>query len=126
MARLLVLLFATVAFTSVLVGCTNDDVGQCCQVLDGRNPDLIPVAEKNDRGEYIDDISLDPAFDCEFLTCVSYEGSMAYCTRTCEFDDNCPEGFVCRRVLESDPGPGSNVDPNAKYCVRPEMEAGCE
>lgn len=86
----------------------------------------MPVAEKNDRGEYIDDLSRDPAFDCEFLTCVSYQGSQAYCTRTCETDDSCPSGFVCRRVLESDPGPDSNVDPNAKYCVRPEMEASCE
>jgi hypothetical protein len=88
--------------------------------------DLIPTPMMTPEGEWIDDISLDPAFDCEFLTCVSYQGAKAYCTQKCEFDSNCPEDFTCVSVIASDPGPGSNIGPDDKFCVRQIEEFACE
>ena len=87
---------------------------------------VIPTPMQTDKGEWIDDISLDPGFDCEFLTCVSYQGSNAYCTRKCEFPENCPDGFDCVSVIASDPGPDSNIGPNDKFCVRQEVQFSCE
>ena len=108
------------------MGCDKSDVGTCCKVLDGRDPMLIPVPKMTDRGEWIDDISLDPAFDCENLTCVSYQGSNAYCTQKCAFDDSCPKDFKCVPVIASDPGPGSNLGPDDKFCVREVVQFACE
>ena len=87
---------------------------------------LIPKPMKTTEGEWIDDISLDPAFDCENLTCVSYQGSQAYCTQKCAFDDSCPDEFECVNVIASDPGPDSNLGPNDKFCVRRVEAFACE
>lgn len=86
-------------------------------VLPGRTAD-IPQPEKGPDGEPQNTVRIDPAFDCDDLTCVSYAGSMAYCTKECAFDGGCPEGFVCAPVIQSDPGPGSNITPGTKFCVR--------
>jgi hypothetical protein len=118
--------FLVVVVWSVAVGCEKSDVGTCCQVLPGRPMELIPVPMQTDKGEWIDDISLDPAFDCENLTCVSYQGSNAYCTQKCEFKENCPDEFDCVPVIASDPGPDSNIGPNDKFCVRPMLQYSCE
>src|SRR5687767_8579339 len=107
MPRVLTFVLFAVAVCAVATGCDKSDVGTCCKVLTGRPPELIPTPMRTPEGEWIDDISLDPAFDCEFLTCVSYQGAKAYCTQKCEFDTNCPENFVCLPVIQSDPGPGS-------------------
>ncbi len=77
-------------------------------------------------GEWIDDISLDPAFDCDNLTCVSYQGSMAYCTERCQTDASCRKGYSCVPVIQSDPGPNSNIGPNDRFCVKMETQFQCE
>jgi hypothetical protein len=123
MARLLCVAFALAASAA---GCVGSDVGTCCQALPGRNPELIPVPKTNAMGQFIDDISQDPAFDCFALTCVSFRGSMAYCTEPCQADDGCPDGFSCMPVLQSDPGPDAPIKPTDKFCVRPESQATCE
>lgn len=107
-------------------GCDTSDVGTCCQVLPGRNEMVIPQPMQTTEGEWIDDITLDPAFDCDFLTCVSYQGSRAYCTEKCESDDSCPKDFVCLPVIQSDPGPNSNIGPGDKFCVRQVEAFACE
>lgn len=88
-------------------------MGTCCQATD---PSLIPQPDPEMPNQNI--IRLDPAFDCSGLTCVSYQGSAAFCTRECRTERDCPDGFDCRTVLLSDPGPGANIGPEDKFCVR--------
>lgn len=103
---------------SLTPACNQDDTGICCQVLSGRDPNLVPKPEKAPSGEWINAIKLDPAFDCSNLTCVSYQGTNAFCTKACQEVGDCPEGFACEPVLQSDPGPGSNIQPGDKFCVK--------
>jgi hypothetical protein len=97
--------------------CAKEDTGECCTVLPGRNEMLIPQPETGPDGPR-SIVRIDPAFDCDDLTCVSYKGSAAFCTKECAFDDGCPEGFTCEAVIMSDPGGSSNIGPNTKFCVR--------
>ncbi len=115
---------AALALAAVLgaVGCQKDDVGTCCKVLPGSDQNLIPRPDPENPA--LDLIKLDPAFDCSGLTCVSYQGSAAYCTRECTEVADCPEGFDCRSVLQSDPGPGSNLRPSTKFCIRDQHVCG--
>jgi len=103
-------------------GCLKDDVGTCCQVFDESKMDLIPVPPEVDPADPTAKpasvIRQDPAFDCSGLTCTAYQGSKAFCTRQCEDEADCPEGFSCAPVLDSDPGPGAMIGPNDKFCVR--------
>ena len=101
----------------MLMGCNDDDVGQCCSLIDGADAGLIPMPEPVDGGS-TNAIRRDPRFNCEFLTCVAYQGSPAYCTRDCVDDSDCPDGFECRTVLQSDPGPTSEIQIDDKFCVR--------
>lgn len=96
-------------------GCEDTDIGRCCSVLDARDEGLIPQAEVDANGVYISVMATDPAFDCEELTCLSYAGSRAYCTRECIADSNCPEGFVCAQVIMSQAGPN---EPPKSACAR--------
>ncbi|MEM7679011.1 MAG: hypothetical protein AAF449_23790 [Myxococcota bacterium] len=102
---------------SFALGCSDDDVGRCCRAIDGADNVVIPQPIETDNGIQ-NAIRRDPNFDCDFLTCVAYEGSAAYCTKGCDTAEECPEGFECRAVLESDPGPGSQIRPEDKFCVR--------
>jgi hypothetical protein len=101
---------------AALTGCPRDDVGTCCTLLPGADVALIPVPDPANPDQ--DVIRLDPSFDCSGLTCVSYQGSKAYCTRECQAVADCPVGFDCRTVLQSDPGPGANIRPTTKFCIR--------
>jgi hypothetical protein len=101
--------------------CEDTTVGQCCKVLPGRDPNTIPQPEFDmATGEPRDVIRQDPAFDCgdDSFICVSYQASRAYCTATCLSDSTCPEGFSCRQVIESDPGPDSQLKNTDKFCVK--------
>lgn len=104
--------------TTLAAACNSDDTGNCCRVLAGRDANLVPKPEKAPSGEWINAIKLDPAFDCSNLTCVSYQGTNAFCTKACQEADDCPEGFACEPVLQSDPGPGSNIQPGDRFCVK--------
>lgn len=119
--RLLVLA-AAAGLSAFGAGCLSDDVGVCCEVLDPDKADRIPVAPTPEPGsEFGGQASVvrqDPAFDCSGLTCTAYQGSKAFCTRQCNEDADCPEGFTCAPVLESDPGPDSQIQPDDKFCVR--------
>lgn len=97
-----------------LAGCSEDDVGRCCMAIDGAEVE-IPVAEGNQTA-----VRRDPSFDCDFLTCVAYPGFSAYCTQECSEPGECPEGFQCEPVLQTDPGspvPGG-ITSDTKFCVR--------
>lgn len=112
----------TTLFAMAASGCLADDVGTCCEVLDPAKADRIPVAEPRDPMDPLSPqasvIRQDPTFDCSGLTCTAYQGSKAFCTRQCNDDGECPEGFTCTAVLESDPGPDSQIQPEDKFCVR--------
>lgn len=121
--KIRVLIALSVAGLGLLgTGCLKDDVGTCCQVLDESKTNLIPVPPEPDpmseNPTQANVIRQDPAFDCSGLTCTAYQGSTAFCTRQCEDDAECPEGFTCGPVLESDPGPGAMIQPGDKFCVR--------
>ncbi len=108
---------AILAIGSLLVGCSDDDVGRCCSAIDGAEDVVIPEPVVTENGIQ-NAIRRDPQFDCEFLTCVAYQGSSAYCTKDCIDDADCPDGFECRTVLQSDPGPGSQIQIDDRFCVR--------
>lgn len=118
----LALLAAALAITATGVGCEKDDVGTCCVTLSPDTADRIPVAptpnpaDPNDTQSSV--IRQDPTFDCSGLTCTAYQGSKAFCTRQCYDDAECPEGFTCSPVLESDPGPDAQIQPEDRFCVR--------
>lgn len=107
-------------FLSGLLFACEDDVGRCCSTLDPDDSARIPVSTTSTAGgsQPTSDIALDPAFDCDSLVCVAYRGARAYCTEGCFEDDDCPENFVCRPVLETDPGPESQIRPGDRFCVR--------
>lgn len=127
--RSLITLIAVLVWGLGAFGCSKEDTGQCCEVLDPAFMDRIPKPDPNDvgpNGEPRNVIRLDPKFDCDNLTCVSYKGSEAYCTKECAFDDGCPEGFRCDEVIESDPGPEASIKKGTKFCVRDAKECLAE
>lgn len=97
--------------------CSDDDVGRCCRAIDGADDVEIPQSVETDNG-FRNAIRRDPRFDCEYLTCVAYQGTSAYCTRDCIDERDCPDGFACRTVLRSDPGEQSQIQADDKFCVR--------
>lgn len=115
------MLVASLLVWGLAAGCAKEDTGQCCTVFAGSDPDLIPKPEFN-GADPISVVRVHPDFDCENLTCVSFKGSQAFCTKECAFDDGCPEGFTCQPVIESNPGPMSNLGPDDKFCVRTQTE----
>ena len=111
------LMIAAVAIGSLLAGCSNDDVGRCCRAIDGAENVVIPMPVQTENGLQ-NAIRRDPNFACDFLTCVAYQGTSAYCTKDCIDDSDCPDGFECRTVLQSDPGPSSQIQIDDRFCVR--------
>lgn len=110
---------AGLALSLGLAACEDTDVGRCCEVV-GADDSLIPTSTRTPSGDFINGIARDPAFDCESFTCVSYEGSQAYCTEACDDDDDCPDDFECLPVILSEPPPGSDgIGPDDRFCVQP-------
>ena len=101
-----------------MTSCSDTDVGQCCRPIDGADDVQIPTPIQTDNGLQ-NAIRRDPKFACDFLTCVAYEGSEAYCTRDCIDDGDCPDGFDCLPVLQTDTGTLSQIQKDDKFCVRP-------
>jgi len=114
-------------------GCDDEDVGRCCTLIGeiGRD-DPTPTANFSAEGSPINDIAIDPAFDCASLTCVVFQPSMeagadnrAYCTAPCALDEDCPVGFACRDVLQSAPGPDAPIQPGDRFCVQDDPGEAC-
>ncbi len=106
---------------SLLLGCTETDVGRCCELIDPSLDTRIPtstLAGGGDDRRFTSAIAQDPGFDCDSLTCVAYQGTRAFCTARCFGAEDCPEGFVCEPVLTSDPGPDAPIQPSDRFCVR--------
>ena len=101
----------------VLSACSSD-VGECCAVLDPAFADRVPTSSTSRTGDPTSDIALDPKFDCASLTCVAWRGTEAFCTEPCFADEDCPEDFVCRSVLEASSGPDAEIQPGDRFCVR--------
>ena len=99
-------------------GCKDEDTGTCCISLSKDAASAIPVPDTPDGGIPRDLVAVHPAFDCEQLTCVSWQGSEAFCSRKCDDKRKCPDGFLCRPVLESSPGAGAGIQPDDTFCVR--------
>ena len=102
----------------------EDDTGACCQGLSDEGRAAIPHPETAADGTPRDRVARHPAFDCSALACVSWDGSPAFCSKKCQKDDGCPEGFICRAVLDSDPGEGAPIGPDDKFCVRTDCSNG--
>jgi hypothetical protein len=114
-------------------GCDDEDVGRCCRLVGALDrPDPIPMASFTPEGSPINDIAIDPAFDCASLTCVVFEPGMeagadnqAYCTARCEAGEDCPAGFDCRSVLQSAPDPDAPIQPGDGFCVQADPRDAC-
>ncbi|MBX2814222.1 MAG: hypothetical protein KTR25_20605 [Myxococcales bacterium] len=106
------------AVSLLLSACEDVDVGRCCQVLRPESQTRVPEADQSERAR----IALDPGFDCDSLICVDFfqnnQDQQAYCTTPCLSDEDCPDDFICRNVLTSDPGPNANIRPSDKFCVK--------
>lgn len=100
------------------LACKPDDTGDCCTVLSPGQEGRIPTATVSSDGTPQNDIALDPAFDCDSLTCVSYQAGKAYCTKPCLEAAECPEGFECIPVLQADPGPDAPIQKGDRFCVK--------
>jgi len=116
--------FVILCTITVSTGCQTEDTGRCCQVLLSDASSAIPAPEfPGDGGIPRNLVGQHPAFDCESLTCVSWEGSAPFCTRKCNSGRPCPQGFECRAILESDPGMGAGIRPGDTFCVRRNCES---
>jgi len=78
----------------------------------------VPPPAFDQQGRLANAIALDPKLLCSNITCVSYQGSQAYCTERCETDASCPGDFVCQTVIMSDPGPDGAAAAMQKFCVK--------
>lgn len=102
-----------------VAACADSDTGTCCRTIPGRDA-TIPTSTTSKTGalvNYRDSVMVDPAYDCEMLTCVAYHSMPAYCTEPCDADSECPKGFSCSTVLDSDPGEGS-IKASSRFCVK--------
>lgn len=110
---------AALAVASTLLGCKSEDTGECCLPITPDKQDTIPEPDDPEDGPPRDVIRRDPAYDCDALTCVSYQGAEASCTRKCGGEGDCPEGFVCRNVLQSAYCDFNNMTPETEDDCRP-------
>ena len=97
------LLASLMAAVAAFSACSEEDTGNCCTSIT-RDADNVPLAETADGGLPRNLVAEHPTFDCEKLACVSWEGSDAFCTRRCNTERPCPDGFNCQPVLESGDG----------------------
>lgn len=109
--RRVVTLLTAIGSTGLLA--CEDDVGTCCMAFDDATRAKIPVPDAMGG----DRIRQDPRFDCSGLTCISTAGSPTYCSRPCREANDCPNGYSCEAVLQSDPGPGAMIGPEDLFCV---------
>ena len=89
--------FVILCTITVSTGCQTEDTGRCCQVLLSDASSAIPAPEfPGDGGIPRNLVGQHPAFVCESLTCVSWEGSAPFCTRKCN------SGRPCLKVLSAE------------------------
>ena len=101
------------------LACQTEDTGRCCETLITDASTALPTPEfTGDGGIPRNQVGQHPAFDCESLTCVSWQGSQPFCTRKCTESRPCPQGFDCKPVLESSAGEGASIQPSDTFCVR--------
>ena len=113
-----VALAATLGCAIALAGCQQEDTGNCCLAISADAASAIPSPQPRDGGLPRNLVGEHPAFDCDNLACVSWQGADAFCSKRCDEDSECGDGFVCRPVLESSPGAGASIQPDDKFCVR--------
>jgi hypothetical protein len=66
---------------------SDSDLGVCCLPTMPGEP--IPAPQIGEDGRPITVTWQSPSYKCQSLTCVSYNGSDAYCTRECTADGDC-------------------------------------
>lgn len=101
-----------------LAGCDEEDTGLCCTAATPAGKLQVPVPDRPAGQDPRDIIRANPKFECEQLVCTSFAGSDPFCTRPCSDGKPCGEGFECKDVVTSDPGPDSQFRPGDTYCVR--------
>ena len=116
-------LIAAAIVSFVAAACAPNDVGVCCQAGAGADPSIVPEPAYDSTGAPANVVSRDPQLLCEEISCVSYQGSKAYCTQGCQSDSGCPGDFKCVQVIASDPGQAATAGP-LRYCVK--QDHACE
>lgn len=112
-------LLAALSAAAALSGCAEETTGQCCTTANEEARAKIPVPDRPEGSVPRDVVRSDVRFDCEEdIFCASVKGSEPVCTRKCTESTPCPDGFDCAPLIESDPGPMSNIRPGDQFCVR--------
>ncbi|OGR12744.1 MAG: hypothetical protein A2341_18375 [Deltaproteobacteria bacterium RIFOXYB12_FULL_58_9] len=99
-----------------LAGCQDDDIGVDCKGMD------IPVesgaTSEGDvmRAQGSEIVEYNAEFPCQTTVCIATLGRGGYCTQECTRDEQCPQAFSCRQVMDIGPFADS------KYCSWKECE----
>jgi hypothetical protein len=76
---------------------SDSDLGVCCLPRTAGEP--IPTPEMGPDGRPLTVTWQSPSYECQSLTCISYNGSDAYCTRECNVDGDCAsDNYKCIEV----------------------------
>lgn len=116
--RLASLFFAAVGLSLGSLACSTEDTGLCCTAISADGKSYIPVPDRPSGGMPRDIIREHPKFECDELLCTSFRGSEPVCTRPCTDGKPCGDGFECKPIIVSDPGPGATIRPGDTFCVR--------
>lgn len=101
-----------------LAACQDEDTGTCCTAVTAEGRARVPVPDRPANAVGRDIIRANPRFECEELLCTSFQGSEPVCTRPCSDTRPCGEGFECKPIIVSDPGPDATIRPGDTFCVR--------
>jgi hypothetical protein len=121
-AQSLLRALATLGAAGLLVGglgaCQEEDTGTCCTAVTAEGRARVPVPDRPANAVGRDIIRANPRFECEEMLCTSFQGSEPVCTRPCSDTRPCREGFECKPIIVSDPGPDATIRPGDTFCVR--------
>jgi hypothetical protein len=117
-SRALSLMMSTLAFalgSAVIAGCTDEDTGTCCYAFKQDAGVVVPVPDQGDGGPARNVFIENPGFNCDKAACLSYQGSSPFCTRICDDQHPCPQGFMCVPPIEAKSSADASIE---TYCVR--------
>jgi hypothetical protein len=98
-------------------GCApSDDTGTCCAVGPNVDPSTIPSPSPAVVAQNLE-------FNCESATCVSFQSSKPYCSRSCTMDSDCASGFSCETLVHANAPPLSqDAGVPSRFCVKPSFQ----
>ena len=90
---------ATLTLASLVVACSDNDIGQSCPaLLTDEQRDNLVTDNGDGTSTLLETYGVSVAYPCDELICVASQGRDGYCTKECRADASCPNGFSCRSV----------------------------